>query len=140
MVYNRHGKVKSISGKGSTKNVDWRGKIWSSNIFSVVLIVLLILSFVKVSKEVLLRYEINQEIKQLEQRRAELSDKAEEMDKLIAYLQTDEYIEKQARLQLNLSKPGEKQINLAGDSGNRTLDTGVDDSSNVIKWFNYFFK
>jgi len=140
MVYNSYNKVGIKSGHRDSKKSDWRSKIWSSNIFSIILVVLLILSFVKVSKEVLLRYEINQEIRQLQERQAELADKTQDMDKLVAYLQTDEYIEKQARLQLNLSKPGEKQINLAGNSDNRDLELEIDNTRNIIKWFNYFFK
>ncbi len=61
------------------------------------------------------------------------------MDKLISYLKTDEYIEKQARLELNLSKPGEKQINLVNLNDTASSDLSEDQIPNVEKWFNYFF-
>lgn len=139
MTHSSYNRLGNTSAQHRAKKVDWRSKILGSNIFSVLLVVLLILSFVKVSKEVLLRYEINQEINALQARQAELSDKTEDMNKLIAYLNTDEYIEKQARLQLNLSHPGEKQINLPGNN-KEDLVLDIDNSTNIMKWFNYFFK
>ncbi|MBU1203050.1 septum formation initiator family protein [Patescibacteria group bacterium] len=122
------------SGKQS-----WRSKIWTSNVFSIFLLILLIASFVKVSQEVLLRYEINKEINNLERQLGDLQDKTEKMEQLISYLQTDEYIEKEARLKLNLSKPGEKQINLANPDEKSIVYQEEDNTTNVGKWFNYFF-
>lgn len=112
--------------------------VWKSNVFTVILVVLLILSFIKVSKEVLLRYQINKEISNLEQQLEDLDSKAAKMDELIAYLKTDEYLEKEARLKLNLSKPGEKQINLATDG--QIVENEIENQgNNISKWFNYFF-
>ncbi|MBT6690810.1 septum formation initiator family protein [Candidatus Parcubacteria bacterium] len=119
---------------------DWRGKIWGSNVFTLILVLLLILSFVKVSKEVVLRYNIHQEIKELEGQLSELKEKTETTDKLITYLKTDEYVEKQARSQLNLSKPGEKQINLFTTDSDRNIIEQGGNLPNINKWFNYFFK
>lgn len=122
------------------KQAKVRGGIWGSNFLSIFLLALLILSMIKVSREVVLRYEIDREIKSLEGKLSDLQSRTEKMDKLMAYLNTDEYIEKQARLQFNLSKPGEKQINL---TNNQTVAEGANlatDQSNLVKWFNYFFK
>lgn len=121
------------------KNVSWRKTIWDSNLFTIFLIVLLLASFVKVAKEIFLRYEINQEINALQAQLDDLQDKTSKMDKLIAYLQTDEYIEKQARLELNLTKPGEKQINISNLNQPTRANIQNDNSSNLEKWFNYFF-
>jgi cell division protein FtsB len=121
------------------KNSDWKNRIWSSNIFSVLLIVLLIVSFIKVSKEIMLRYEIKREINTLETELEDLQSKTYKMDQLISYLKTDEYIEKQARLELNLSKPGEKQINLNNLNNLEQDSLEGDAKSNIEKWFNYFF-
>ncbi len=131
---------KNIEPSPSGRAISWRSRIWNSNLFSFFLLILLILSFVKVAKEIILRYEINQEIKHLETQLAALNSKTEKMDKLIAYLKTDEYIEKQARTKLNLLKAGEKQINLVGDEELDDQMVEVDDSPNFIKWYNYFFQ
>lgn len=125
--------------KNNNNNRGWKIKVWQSNLSTLVLIVLLIFSFIKVSKEILLRYEINNEIEVLDTKLNDLKNKTDKMNNLISYLQTDEYIEEEARLKLNLSKPGEKQINLA-TRPSTSLDFGdVDDRTNISKWFDYFF-
>ena len=127
------------TSSGKQKNDDWKGKVWGSNIFSVFLIIILTISFVKVGKEIMLRYEIKKEINTLRGQLGELEDKTAKVDKLISYLKTDEYIEKQARIELNLSKPGERQVNLSniGKVDNKNLANNQE--PNIEKWFNYFF-
>ena len=142
MVYNGQKVIKtnSRSDRPTNKAIgDWRNRIWNSNIFSFFLVVLLILSFVKVSKEILIRYEINSEIKELEGQLGELENKSKKMEQLVAYLNTEEYIEKQARIELNLSKPGEKQIFLADTETNDEVDKTSEETPNAMRWFNYFF-
>ena len=128
---------KSASRK--KKDSDWKNKIWTSNIFSILLIILLIISFVKVGKEIMLRWEIKREINTLQVQLEDLQGRKSKMDRLISYLKTDEYIEKQARLELNLSKPGEKQINLLNLNNTKNKDLSNTQESNMKKWFNYFF-
>lgn len=123
-----------------TKQAKMRGGLWGSNWLSVFLLALLIISMIKVSREVILRYQIDQEIKSLEGKLSDLQSRTAKMDKLVAYLNTDEYIEKQARLQLNLSKPGEKQINLTNNQAAVETSSATGSESNLVKWFNYFFK
>jgi len=56
MIYGSQKVIKTNSQARSFNNKagsDWRGRIWNSNIFSFFLVILLILSFVKVSKEVI---------------------------------------------------------------------------------------
>ena len=127
------------TSSGKRKRDDWKGKVWGSNIFSVLLIIILVISFVKVGKEIRLRYEIKKEINTLQVQLEDLEDKTAKVDKLISYLKTDEYIEKQARIELNLSKPGERQVNLSniGKVDNKNLANNQE--PNIEKWFNYFF-
>jgi len=120
------------------KSGDWKGRIWRSNLFSAFLILLLLASFLKVGKEIMLRLEIKKEINSLQVQLDDLEGKKAKMDQLISYLKTDEYIETQARAELNLTKPGEKQVNLVGFEGG-SQNISEDDIPNIQKWFNYFF-
>ena len=86
----------------------------------------------------MLRLEIKKEINTLEVQLNDLEGKKAKMDQLISYLKTDEYIEKQARTELNLTKPGEKQVNLVGFEGSNQ-NLADENISNIQKWFNYFF-
>lgn len=135
---NKQFRYQASSSGIKNNSSSWKDKIWRSNIFSIILILLLLASFVKVGKEIMLRFEIKKEINTLQAQLTDLEEKQSKMDKLISYLKTDEYIEKQARVELNLIKPGEKQVNLVGlDEEN--VDFSTDNISNIEKWFNYFF-
>ena len=115
--------------------------IYNSNIFIIVLMLLLVLSVLKVGKELARRHQINQEIATLNEELIKSQANQEKLESLITYLKTDQYIEEQARLQLNLSKPGEKRIDLSG--GDDLLETeqiNQGDLSNLQKWFDYFLK
>lgn len=122
-----------------TKN-NWQHSLWHSNFFTIFLLVLLVLSFIKVAREALLRYEIKKEINSLQGQLDGLQNRSAKTNNLISYLQTDEYIEKEAREKLNLAQPGEKQINLITNKTSLLVET---DSSaikaNPSKWFDYFF-
>lgn len=125
---------------GKTKN-NWQQGLWYSNFFTIFLLVLLILSFVKVAREALLRYEIKKEIASLESRLQDLEGRSAKTNNLISYLQTDDYIEKEAREKLNLAASGEKQINLVTNNMPLSDENSSDQTkqNNPGKWFDYFF-
>lgn len=125
-----------ISGKKkySTKS------FFESRFVSLVLLVLLILSIVKVVREAMIRYTINKEIATLENQLSDLESKSGKIENMISYLKTDQYIEKEARIKLNLVKPGEKQINFTSSTDSLARLDIAQESPNYIKWFNYFFK
>ncbi len=128
---------RSKRGSGS-KNISWYKKFFDSNFFIIFIIILFLFSFIKISKELFIRHDISSEINQLTEKKESLDGSVKEMNNLIAYLETDYYIEKEARLKLNLAKPGEKQINLLNSEDEEIIHQ--DESSNISKWFNYFFK
>ncbi len=113
---------------------------FESRFVNIILVVLLILSLTKVVKEAIVRYEINKEITALENQLGDLESKSGKIENMIAYLKTDQYIEKEARTKLNLVKPGEKQINFTSSTDTYAKVDANKEDSNYIKWFNYFFK
>lgn len=117
------------------------GRFYNSNVFIVFLSIFLIFSLFKVGKELIKRHTINQEISDLNKQLTAVSQEKDKLKDLISYLETDKYVEEQARLQLNLSKPGEKRIDLTTDQENQVTEVknSEDDLSNWQKWFNYFF-
>ena len=122
------------------KNRPFWGKVYSSNIFIVILIVALVLSILKVGKELTRRHQINKEIANLNQQLSATQLHKDKLDNLISYLKTDDYVEEQARSQLNLSKPGEKRVDLSATPQPLAAEPRVDKRSNWQKWFDYFFK
>ncbi|MDD5749306.1 MAG: septum formation initiator family protein [Patescibacteria group bacterium] len=126
---------KNPSGRSSS----WRGRIWNSSILALLLFFLLIFSFIKVSRELMLRHQINQEIRSLENKLSDLEDKNRKIEQLIVYLNTEDYIEREARLKLNLGRAGEKQVFLTGGQEISRLSEPEIQRSNFTKWFDYFF-
>jgi cell division protein FtsB len=66
----------------------------------------------------------------------------QQLQSLLAYLQSDQSLEEQARLNLNMKKPGEGVIVVENQAVNQN-ETGTgsapDNRSNLQKWWRYFF-
>lgn len=95
---------------------------------------------IKVFREAMVRYEIKKEISTLENQLNNIEDKSDKITNMIAYLKTDDYIEKEARLKLNLVRAGEKQINFTSSTDSITQRDLSASDSNFNKWFKYFFE
>src|SRR3989338_10537413 len=77
-----------------------------SKTFFVIGLVLVVLMGYLLSKELNRRYRISREIEGLEQEIARFDNQNEELSRLVDYLQTPEYQERQGRPPLNLQKTG----------------------------------
>lgn len=112
-----------------------------SFIFSllIVLVLLLIVS----GREAYRNYKINQEIKNLQKKIDELRKSNAELNELGRYLQSDEFLEKEARLKLNLIKDGEKLIIIKrSEEEISPEEKKVEENKNIpniLKWWEYFF-
>ena len=118
--------------------------ILKSKFFQFAGTVVLVLIIFFLAQQLYRKYQINQEIKGLENEIAFLQTKNQDILKVINYLKTSEYRERQARSLLGLQKPGEFAVALPGDEPvEQTLGAGVSaqsgGNSNFIKWWRYFF-
>ena len=86
-------------------------------------------------------FEINQEIRNLENNIEKTRKENEELIKMKEYFNSKDFLEKEARLKLNVLKPGEKLIivkhpeNLEEENKNEEAKK----VSNVNLWWQYFF-
>src|SRR3989344_8167784 len=78
-----------------------------SKTFFVIGLVLVVLMGYLLSKELNRRYRISREIEGLEQEIARFDNQNEELSRLVDYLQTPEYQERQARPPFKFQKTGE---------------------------------
>jgi len=86
--------------------------------------------------------EIKREIKKLEEKINFLESDNKELESLIQYLQTEEFIEQEARAKLSLKKPGERVVAVPDN-----LEVKLDDQSSQLEdeipnwrlWWQYFF-
>ena len=80
--------------------------------------------------------DVQQEINDFENNNQELKD-------MIAYLESDQSLEEQARLNLNLKKPGE-QVLIIEDSDLKKNEAQSNSQeklvNNFVKWWRYFFE
>lgn len=133
--------------------------IASPKTFMVLALIVFIALIFPLSKNIGRRYRINQEIKGLEQEIKDTENKNTELQKLIEYLNSDQFVEEQARLNLGLKKPGEEVVVVKGVAGSPQLasedsekDEGVfnipglekarekEVINNPERWFYYFAK
>jgi cell division protein FtsB len=116
----------------------------SKYLLGSILFIFLSVSFVRSAFEVLKSKdrldEVNTEVKELENKKAEIEEDIE-------YKKSDEYIEEKARDELNLIKPGEKvYVVTGGDDSSENVLSETDiaeevgrERSNWYSWYRLFF-
>lgn len=118
-------------------------KLLYSKSFIVFLVIIFVLVIIALGRESYQYFRINQEIEDLEKKIEELEASKEEFARMEQYFQSEEFLEKEARLRLNLTRPGEKLIiikqieeDLEEIEQKRVIAKEI---SNIQKWFEYFF-
>ncbi len=132
----------------------WK-KLFFSPFFLFLGIIILIFYFFSIGKESYKNYQINKEVKNLQQEIKNLEEKKIQTKKLIQYLKTESFQEKQARLELGMKKPDEKVVilhNTSQETKNKDefINTDIKTNGSVkennqkiinpIKWWKYFFR
>ena len=110
---------------------------------AVVLIGFFLISLIKIQPVLT---TTQKELRNLDKKIAEAERSASELERLKDYLQSDAYLERQARLKLNYKKPDEKVVYIyTGENGNKTeskIAAGVNSaesrlSQNLKLWWGY---
>ncbi|MCK4553355.1 septum formation initiator family protein [Candidatus Parcubacteria bacterium] len=140
--------------KNSKKNFITR-ILFNSKTFALLGLIIIILISIPLAKKVSQRYKIDQEIKDLEAEIADLENKNVNLGEFINYLESDQFIEEQARLQFGLKKEGEevaviknedmeqKQVEAGGGTIFNVVGSGKNQltktMNNPWRWWRYFF-
>lgn len=120
------------------------------------LTVIILISF-PFAKNAVKQHKINKEISDYQKEIYSLQNKSQDLKNFVAYLESDQFTEEQARLSLNLKKPGEELTVIKNEANGAELaSSSASDSifnipgrrkeeparaaSNPKKWFYYFFK
>lgn len=121
-------------------------RFFVSKIFLLIGIVVLGFLLFTLGKKFLEGREIENEIKTAEEEIARLEAKNSELDELLGYLNTDAFLEQEAREKLNLQKEGESVMVIPEGVGKEeekrlTVATGSGGTkeNNPEKWWNHFF-
>ena len=121
-------------------------RVISSKLFlflGIIVLGFLIFSF---GKKFLESREIDEQIKGAGDDITRLEEKNNELGNFLDFLNTDAFLEQEARLKFNLQKPGESVVIIPGVG--EASNTGAEREeaandrliSNPKKWWNYFFK
>ena len=111
---------------------------WATAVLTVVLVFMVTVS----GRLYLRKYEIDKEIAKLQEQASRIESESNQLSELINYLSTPEYVEKQAREQLNLKKEGEEVVILPDSIEDEAKIAGADTKaeSNPKKWYKYLFE
>ncbi len=118
---------------------------------------IIILISIPLSKNISQRYKINQQVKQLQQEIANLQNKNVDLKQFVSYLESNQFVEEQARLKLGLKKEGESVavVETQPNQGNKQNEIAttsifnipglatvqpVKSVTNPQRWWKYFFK
>jgi len=134
-------------------------KILSSKIFLFIVVFIFIFLLIGFVRETYRKYQLTSEINQLKLNIDKLEGDNQQLTNLMDYFKEDSYLEKEARIKLNLKKPGETVVVLSkdiidgvevvrkGGLDAEELDEEIIDSprdedletANYWKWWEYFF-
>ncbi len=118
------------------KNIKLKGVL-------AIIVVLISLFLVSLIKETYRNYKVNKEIEKLRSDIEVLRNENSELNYLIDYLNTDYFVEKEARLKFGMKKDGEKVFDIEGNVKNeqtmKESEKSLEDISNIKKWWNYLF-
>ncbi len=132
--------------QGNHKN--FLKRLFSSKIFLAAAVLILVFLTVNVSKESYRKYQLNEEIDSLKSEVEQLTGKNHQLADLIKSFSQDSYLEKEARVKLNLKKPGEKLVILPKEESLNNQESLTNDEKdkksggipNYWKWWEHFFK
>lgn len=118
-------------------------RLFSSQRFLAILcLIFLVLIIFPLAKTYSQKRIMDKEIADIQEEITAYQKTNEELKEMIAYLESDQSLEEQARLSLNLKKPGEQVVVIdhaqqTNNSGTVNLpDTKI---NNFAKWWRYFF-
>lgn len=133
-----------VLSTGQTKKPDnFFYRLFSSQrflaIIGLVFILLIVFPLARVyTQKRLVEKEINDVQKQIN----DFEKTNQDLQQMITYLQSDQSLEEQARLNLNLKKPGENVVVIEAPKTSTTtedLNKTTASESNFTKWWHYFF-
>lgn len=120
--------------------------IFSPQVFFLIVIIIFVALAFPISKNISKKYKIDEEILELEKEIQVLEDSNGDFKKMIKYLESDYFVEEQARLNMGLKEEGEGVIVIeqnilgAGIGGRNDLDMNVKRRDlNASSWWSYFF-
>jgi len=141
MKQSRHPRVLNPATSSPTHGFFYR-LVSSQRFLAIIGLVFLVLIIFPLAKTYSQRRLVEQEIADVQGQIDHYESQNQQLKDLISYLQSDQSLEEAARLNLNLKKPGEGVV-VVEDKPANVNEIGAASaepaSSNLAKWWHYFF-
>lgn len=114
----------------------------SQRFLAIVGLVFLLLIVLPLAQTYTQKRLVEKEIDGVKKEISDFESTNQDLKEMISYLQSDQSLEDQARLNLNLKKPGETVIVIEAPKGSTTTDDinkTTASETNFTKWWHYFF-
>ena len=113
-------------------------RVLRSRLFLGVIIIIFIISSFELINEIGRRYKVSSEINRQQKTIDQLKQQNGDLRQLIQYLNTDQFIEEEARKKLGLSKSGESVVVFTSSSTEPQIAAAAGETNPQL-WWNYFF-
>ncbi|MFW5888141.1 MAG: FtsB family cell division protein [Patescibacteria group bacterium] len=126
--------------------------MYGPGFFSLIGVIILVVISVPLARGLTQKNEVEKEISKIEAEINNLESQNKELDRLVGYLQSDRFLEKQARTSFGLKKRGEEVVvikeeeregkvaGVSASSDEQNKERKEEERSNPGKWAEYFFE
>jgi cell division protein FtsB len=131
-----------VASFGTKPNNSWYRFFSSQRFLALIGLVFLVVVIFPLARTYSQRQLVEKEVADVKKQISEYESQNQQLKDLALYLQSEQSLEEQARLNLNLKKPGEAVI-VIEDAKNNVISTNASSSeenvSNLTKWWRYYF-
>ncbi|MFA6194675.1 MAG: septum formation initiator family protein [Patescibacteria group bacterium] len=142
MIKNRLSSRPRVASFGTKPNNSWYRFFSSQRFLALIGLVFLVVVIFPLARTYSQRQLVEKEVADVKKQISEYESQNQQLKDLALYLQSEQSLEEQARLNLNLKKPGEAVI-VIEDAKNNVISTNASSSeenvSNLTKWWRYYF-
>ncbi|MHB8904112.1 MAG: FtsB family cell division protein [Patescibacteria group bacterium] len=136
-------KPRILVSADKTKSNSFLTNLFSNQRFLAIIgLVFLVLIIFPLARTYSQKRAVEKEINDVKKQISEFENTNQDLKEMINYLNSDQSLEEEARLNLNLKKSGE-QVVVINDIGNKVTTSSLvapaKNKSNLAKWRDYFF-
>jgi len=142
MRKNGLGSRRQMASFGAKPDNLWYRFFSSQRFLAIIGLVFLVVILFPLAKTYTQRRLVEKEIDDVKKQIAEYESQNQQLKELATYLQSEQSLEEQARLNLNMKKPGEAVImieNVANRAVAVNASSAAEKIGNLAKWWRYYF-
>ena len=143
MVKNRPAVRPRVASFGSKPDNPWYRFFSSQRFLALIGLVFILVIIFPLARTYSQRRLVEKEIDEVKKQISDYESQNQQLKELALYLQSDQSLEEQARLNLNMKKPGEGVVVIQErnqDAVQISATSSEEAANNLEKWWRYYFK